>query len=130
MNTDEKVDIFLEHFGKKGMKWGVRTSKTTSTEQTSTHVRNVKIAKIGLGVAAAGLLVYGSRKVLGVRKSTSTLTGAHHTARLIVENRNQTARLITESHNQTARLLATDHNQTARLIADSKNQTARLLRGR
>lgn len=41
-----EVEEFLEHFGKKGMRWGVRNIKRSSPKKTSSdHKEKVKIGK-------------------------------------------------------------------------------------
>lgn len=49
MEIDEEVDLFLEHFGTKGMKWGVRT-KSIGKEANRSRKDKAKIA--GVGVAS------------------------------------------------------------------------------
>ena len=44
MNNFESVDTYLEHFGKKGMRWGVRT-QTNSKLNTKQSITVKKIAK-------------------------------------------------------------------------------------
>lgn len=50
----------LNHFGVKGMKWGVR--KTTNNPPSSRKQKIVKAAKVGAVVAATGLAIYGGYK--------------------------------------------------------------------
>lgn len=46
------MDDILEHFGVKGMKWGIRKERSTSDGQ-SNRSRNAKRIAAGLGIAAA-----------------------------------------------------------------------------
>lgn len=68
MNTDEKVDAFLEHFGKKGMQWGVRNSRPTSAQQRDARAKGLgpnQLRGEAKRVAAAG---GGIRGTLAVRR--------------------------------------------------------------
>lgn len=59
MTTDNDVDIFLEHFGTRGMKWGVRKPKSARTESQKSHAarnKKLKVAGGALGVAAAAIV--------------------------------------------------------------------------
>ena len=66
MVTDEDVDVFLEHFGIKGMHWGVRKDRGTSSQPAQAKTpfdhtkrnRNLKIAGavIGAAVITAGAI--------------------------------------------------------------------------
>jgi hypothetical protein len=72
MAIDDEVDDFLEHFGTKGMKWGVRKERTTG-ENDRAPVDKKALAKrvaIGAGIlaAAAGAAYLASQNY----KSTST----------------------------------------------------------
>lgn len=55
MTTDQEVDIFLEHFGKKGMKWGVRKTKATFGSKNPNQKRNLKRAGAVAAVGAVGV---------------------------------------------------------------------------
>lgn len=52
--TEETVDDFLEHFGKKGMKWGVRKDKDSNDREQLSGKRK---AAIVAGSAAAVLVM-------------------------------------------------------------------------
>lgn len=79
--TEEKVEDFLEHFGVKGMKWGVRKKRPHSPmtkEQKERRKKQVKVAAVigATAAVAAGALVardmvkqYGGVKVGSVPKA-------------------------------------------------------------
>ena len=75
MTINDEVDEFLEHFGKKGMKWGVRNQPKTSTSAkskepkrklTTGQKRALTVAVVGGAAIAAGVLAHRS----GVRMSS------------------------------------------------------------
>jgi hypothetical protein len=56
--TSEQIDNYLEHFGKKGMQWGVRNAKTEGVKKsngpgrlTPQHLRQRRV-----GIVAGGLV--------------------------------------------------------------------------
>jgi hypothetical protein len=66
MNNFNNVDNYLEHVGKKGMKWGKRTFGTKGNKPTEAQQKNRKKAKVVGGVAilagtAAAGVVLGRR---------------------------------------------------------------------
>jgi hypothetical protein len=70
--TDQNVDIFLEHYGVLGMKWGVRNSLRSSKKQKTNSSRKNKVFKTAsvvtataIGLAIAGIIIKnkGSAKV-------------------------------------------------------------------
>lgn len=67
MIKDPEVNDFLEHFGVKGMKWGMR--KRGDFKSRSTGQKIGAIAG-GVGGFAAGMVI---RKVLGVKTVTANL---------------------------------------------------------
>jgi hypothetical protein len=61
----DTVEEFLEHFGVKGMKWGVRKDRSGASGQSSSnpgsdHAKLKKAAKIGGGVLAAAAVTAGA----------------------------------------------------------------------
>lgn len=45
MTIEQEVEAFLEHFGTRGMKWGVRNDRTGSSGQVKKGSADVKLAK-------------------------------------------------------------------------------------
>lgn len=82
ITIDQEVDIFLEHFGAKGMKWGSRKPKSARTETQKSHAkrnRNLKIGGAVLGSAAIAASVLYFRKRGGAHakiKLSSLKTGS------------------------------------------------------
>ena len=44
--SDITVEDFLEHYGKKGMKWGRRKVRTSSDYKKTAHLRNRKTSEL------------------------------------------------------------------------------------
>lgn len=59
MIIEQEVDIFLEHFGAKGMKWGVRKAKVKQTFSKS-NPKAKRNKRIVAGVVATGVVVAGA----------------------------------------------------------------------
>ena len=55
----ENVENYLEHYGKKGMRWGVRGKKELSPKDLKKRKQNIKTAAVLAGV---GLSIYGAHK--------------------------------------------------------------------
>lgn len=88
---EQEVDVFLEHFGAKGMKWGVRKAQVKQTfSKSNPHAKRNK--RIAAGVAITGAAIVGiivARKS-GVRMSSlkrthSTTSGSKHSAQLLAK---------------------------------------------
>jgi hypothetical protein len=73
---DQDVEVFLEHFGIKGQKWGVRKQRTESTpeEAAAKKARNKKILiSVGVGLIAAGTIFIASRHIKTKNLSKKTI---------------------------------------------------------
>jgi hypothetical protein len=90
MTTEDEVDEFLEHFGVKGMHWGVRKARTTSgkksaanEQKTSKKVRALQITALAGVIVGAAVLAHHA----GVKPSSfnqnSIRTGMGETRRLM-----------------------------------------------
>src|SRR5688500_12727291 len=56
MATDEDIDVFLEHWGVKGMKWGTRKSRDKSSRPTRRRTTGwEKVGWIGGGYITGGM---------------------------------------------------------------------------
>lgn len=62
--TEEEVNDFLEHFGKKGMKWGVRKSRTGDWSTRSGAQKAGLVTGAVAGVVAGGAI---ANRLLGGR---------------------------------------------------------------
>jgi hypothetical protein len=70
------LDNALEHYGVKGMKWGVRKDRT-SAEKTAARKKKKKIlvgAAIVVGAGAAAVVLKGEGRRLAVRKAGQQLS--------------------------------------------------------
>lgn len=80
--TDQEVAYFLEHFGVKGMKWGIRNDKhgsrkepMTAAQKRAKERRNVKRVNRVIGTTVAALYIAGllsSKKSGNIPVSTFT----------------------------------------------------------
>lgn len=86
IHNQVEVEIFLEHFGIKGQKWGTRKNSdlddSNKNKDSSDHRKFKKAAKIG-GVAVAGAVVaaiilhkYKDIKVKNLRLSNEKFVSA------------------------------------------------------
>ena len=72
---EEDVDEFLEHFGVRGQKWGVRRAKRNAAREargekpTLTGFSPRKELAIGVGIAAGSVLVANALKRHGTKKA-------------------------------------------------------------
>ncbi len=69
-------DIYLEHFGIKGMQWGVRKSKTSSSKGTKGKINTKKKVAIGVGVGitiAAGSAFVANRSRANKAKTLANI---------------------------------------------------------
>lgn len=74
MIDEEEVNDFLEHFGVKGMRWGVRKKEESSGEESSQKKKNTKrnvaiIIGSAVGVAAVTAGVIYAKKHMNVSMS-------------------------------------------------------------
>lgn len=58
--SDESIDDFLEHFGVRGQKWGVRKTTTSSGNSSQNREKFKKAAKIAGGVAGVAAVAAGA----------------------------------------------------------------------
>ena len=70
---DEEVLDFLEHFGVKGMRWGVRKerSQNSSSSEKSGWSTKKKLLVGGVGLAAVAAGAVAAKQVLGTDSSKS-----------------------------------------------------------
>lgn len=119
MTTEAEIDDFLEHFGVKGMRWGVR--KANDTEDSSKSklspktMRNLKIAA-GVGVGAAVLV--GGIFVRNYMSSSGGRTTIAEVARMAETNPGHAreAARIRSNMNLMNREIARDFRQVERTI--------------
>lgn len=72
MTTDQDVDNFLEHFGVRGQKWGVRKPKSARTETQKSHAaRNRKLKAAG-GILGAVAVIAGGLYAKKILNQNST----------------------------------------------------------
>lgn len=61
--SDQEVEVFLEHFGVKGMRWGVRNERkifsSTDMSKKISILKNHRSTKVGSAEGGALLLLYG-----------------------------------------------------------------------
>jgi hypothetical protein len=63
-------DVYLEHFGKKGMRWGVR-NKASNKSDKSTRQRRTKLS--GIERVGVGLIGYGVTNVVTASVMSKTM---------------------------------------------------------
>lgn len=118
-------DVYIEHFGVMGMKWGVRNDKKNSKEGTSKKQKAKKIAAItalGAVIAAGTIYAIKKQKVRHLssvpRFKTHSNNGYKAANKILKNNLELKARAISASraamvgskeHNKTIRRVATDH---------------------
>ena len=74
--SDISADSFLEHYGVKGMKWGVRKKSTTSNKPKGSKKKFVRNVALGtLAGAAAGVVIGNALKKAGTSPSRDVLSG-------------------------------------------------------
>ncbi len=94
-------DIYLEHFGVKGMQWGVRKSntsssgKTSSDNKTSKKKRAAQIAVVTGVVVAGAIIAHRSGfRMSSLRSTASTGTGRKATSDVLARAGKRSANLF------------------------------------
>lgn len=55
MSIDDEVNAYLNHFGTRGMKWGVRKNQVKNATSKARRNRNVKRGAVAAGIGGAAL---------------------------------------------------------------------------
>jgi gas vesicle protein len=87
---DDEVDEFLEHFGTKGMKWGVRNQRTTSDEKPKMSAKKKVLIGVAVAGTAAAALIIAKKSgvsVSSIRGSASTIRGGREAKRIAARNK-------------------------------------------
>lgn len=69
--SDEKIDSFIEHFGIKGMRWGVRNSVGSSSDTFSQNAGD------GVQIAKSLLRQIGKKRLSDIPTRTEIQYGKH-----------------------------------------------------
>lgn len=98
-NLDLTYDDYLAHYGVKGMKWGLRkrrdsssgrSSKSGSSKSTSESNKHEKTKKIAKGAAAAAVVAGGVALAYANRNNPSVRRGLNSVAKLGNRMKNKT----------------------------------------
>ena len=115
--TFETADDVLEHFGVKGMRWGVRKERSSGSgssggkEKTSKKKRAIQVAAVA-GAIAAGVIIahHSGVRVSSLRGSSSLPSG------LAPGNRSSIAKSALRSQNIMSKLIAKEGRTRASSI--------------
>ena len=145
--TREEFEDVIEHFGVKGMKWGVRNNASSGSNgpKKDNSARNKKIAGavlIGTGVVIAGVILKRNSNIkLSQMKSLSKSSSdfkkidagfqatikKFDSARVNSVRKNEAVRLNQVRKNEGARLNQVRKNEAARLNQMRKAENARII---
>ena len=98
-NLDLTYDDYLAHYGVKGMKWGLRkrrdsssgrSSKSGSSKSTSESNKHEKTKKIAKGAAAAAVVAGGVALAYANRNNPSVRRGLSSVAKISNQMKNKT----------------------------------------
>jgi hypothetical protein len=136
--THETVNDVLEHFGVKGMKWGVRKSRQSSESDggdgKSGLSRNKKIviaSAVGVGVGVAAIAIARSRGVTlsSIRSGSTTAKGAKAASNALRSAGSTSAKSIPKSRPLTSaeRSLVGNHAQHRQMIRNLQSNHLRIV---
>ena len=139
--TFETADDVLEHFGVKGMKWGVRKQRTTSSSSggskkegmSAKKKRAIQVAVVGGALVAGVLLAHQGRTRLSSTGSAasrgSSVAGRILSSRGRTSARNvSSAPKITAAQRRQIAQIRAGRRQAAATAATIRNDMARLVR--
>lgn len=72
MDIDDEVDEFLEHFGVKGMRWGVRKERSSGDEVKAPLDKKALAKKVAVGAGAIAVAVGAAYLASSVAKNSNT----------------------------------------------------------
>jgi hypothetical protein len=127
--TDVSVEDYLEHFGVKGMRWGVRRERTSGfsdkvTKEDANRARNKKIAAtVGVGLVVGAVLLAGANK--RKRSSLGSTKSGQEAAKRIVSSMGKTPTSSIKTPSAKPKI-SKETSDLIRRISDSHNEQLRL----